>query len=184
MWLGVVSCQVSGASVRQHYKWALSSLSQPDTVVIWLKNCWKRPVKPGQTTTTTWRISIYHQSSGNRVHRIGQSGVASSEREQMTTKQRGSARLNESAKSAKPEPRHHHRSQFSELTCSIYNRQFKANKWPDQSTREHTNTHKFAHRIIKPKTCHTQFFERRTKPPPWKKPANQETIDFGQAITR
>ena len=28
--------------MRQHYKkWALSSLLQPDTVVIWLKNCWK-----------------------------------------------------------------------------------------------------------------------------------------------
>ena len=45
MWLGVASCQVSGAwyfSDATHEKWALSSLSQPDTVVIWLKNCWKR----------------------------------------------------------------------------------------------------------------------------------------------
>ena len=33
------------------------------------------------------------------MHRIGQSGVASPEREQMTTKQRDSAKLNESAKS-------------------------------------------------------------------------------------
>ena len=47
-------------------------------------------------------ISTCHQSPGNRVHRIEQSGVASSERDQMTTKQRESARLNESAKSAKP----------------------------------------------------------------------------------
>ena len=43
--LGVVSCQVSGAwyfSEAALEKWALSSLSQPDTVVIWLKNYWKR----------------------------------------------------------------------------------------------------------------------------------------------
>ena len=43
-------------------------------------------------------------------HRIGQRGVAASEREQMTTKQRGSARLNESAKSEMPELRDGHQS--------------------------------------------------------------------------
>ena len=64
----------------------------------------------------------------NRVYTgIGQCGIASSEWEQMTTKQRGSVRLNEGAKSAKPEPMDHHQklSSFSELTCSIDNRH-----WP------------------------------------------------------
>ena len=43
--LDVISCQVSGAwyfSDATQQKCALSSLSQPDTVVIWQKNCWKR----------------------------------------------------------------------------------------------------------------------------------------------
>ena len=45
MWLGLVPCQVSVAwyfSEAALYKWALSSLLQPDTIEIWLKNCSKR----------------------------------------------------------------------------------------------------------------------------------------------
>ena len=42
--------------------------------------------------------------SGNTVHWIGQRSVASSEREQMTMKQRASAKQKESEKSAKLEP--------------------------------------------------------------------------------
>ena len=42
------------------------------------------------------------------LDKMTSSVVASSEREQMTMKQRVSARLNESTKNAKPEPRDHH----------------------------------------------------------------------------
>ena len=91
------------------------------------------------------KVNIYHRSPGNSVHRIGQSGVASSEREQITSKQRENARLNESTKSAKTEPRDHHQSHLcSELTCYICNRQFRAS-----TGLICTNTHKLVHRIIK-----------------------------------
>ena len=49
-----------------------------------------------------------HHRPGNRLHKIVQNGVASSEREQTTMKARDSARLIKSAKSAKPEPKDHH----------------------------------------------------------------------------
>ena len=44
MWLDVVSCQVSGAWYFSEavLKRVHCFLSQPDTVVIWLNNCWKR----------------------------------------------------------------------------------------------------------------------------------------------
>ena len=45
MWLDEVSYQVSGAwyfSEAALSRWALNSLSQLDTVMIWLKNCWKQ----------------------------------------------------------------------------------------------------------------------------------------------
>ena len=44
------------------------------------------------------------------LEQIGRSDVASSERMQMTTKQRVSAKVNECTKNAKPEPRYHHQS--------------------------------------------------------------------------
>ena len=51
--------------------------------------------------------------SWEKLHWIEQSGVASLEREQMTMKQRESAKQKESMKSTKPEPRDHrcHHSQ-------------------------------------------------------------------------
>ena len=52
--------------------------------------------------------------AGNRLHWIEQSGIASSEREQMTMKQRESANQKESTKSAKPEPRSHHLRRHSQ----------------------------------------------------------------------
>ena len=43
------------------------------------------------------RSLTYHQIHGNRLHKIEQSGVASSERKQVITKQRESAKRNERA---------------------------------------------------------------------------------------
>ena len=54
------------------------------------------------------------------------SGVVSPEREETTMKPKESSKLNETAKSAKPEQKDHHQSSFSELTCSFCNRQFSA----------------------------------------------------------
>ena len=67
MWLGVVSCKVYGAwyfSEAALLKWALSSLSQPDTVVIWLKNCWKLHLILNKqqlplVTSSYWAIDVY-----------------------------------------------------------------------------------------------------------------------------
>ena len=57
---------------------------------------------------------------------------------QMTTKQRESARLNESAKSAKSRAESSSESSFLEMTCSICNRQFRANQ-PSANTPTHIN---------------------------------------------
>ena len=92
------------------------------------------------TLKVSLKDSTYHLSPGNRVNRIRQRGVASSEREQMTTKQRESTKLNENATCAKPEPRNYLQSSFSELICSICNRQFRAKTWPNQPP-ENTPTH-------------------------------------------
>ena len=60
------------------------------------------------TVQNSTSITEGFQHHWNRVHKIGQSGVASSEREQMTTKQRKSAaRPNASAKQG---PVEHHQS--------------------------------------------------------------------------
>ena len=45
MWVGKISCQVSGAWYFNEVallKWGLSSLPHPDNIAIWLKDCWKR----------------------------------------------------------------------------------------------------------------------------------------------
>ena len=52
--------------------------------------------------------------------RIGQRGVPSSEREQMTTKQRVSEKLDESAKNAKTEPRDHHYSRHFQNLLALF----------------------------------------------------------------
>ena len=84
-----------------------------------------RPRWSEETLQSLPKSSKYYQSPGNRLHWIEQSGVASSEREQMIMKQSESAKQKESTK---PEPMDHYQSRhaFSELTCSIYNRQFRA----------------------------------------------------------
>ena len=59
------------------------------------RNAIKTPLKP------LLRISTYHKSPGITFHMIEQSGIAASERDQTTTKPRGSAKLNESTKGRK-----------------------------------------------------------------------------------
>ena len=75
---------------------------------------------------------------GNRLHWIERSSVSSSEREQMTMKQRESAKLKENAEEVKARAKgSSSESSFSELTCSICNRQFRA-KISHQRTHQHT----------------------------------------------
>ena len=64
----------------------------------WPEETLQRHLKP------PLKISTYHQSPGNRLHRIKQSGVASPKREQICE----SANPKESTESAKPEPKDHH----------------------------------------------------------------------------
>ena len=52
--------------------------------------------------------------SWERLHWIEQSGVASSEREQTTMKQRKSGKQKDNAKSSKPEPMDHQQSRHSQ----------------------------------------------------------------------
>ena len=64
-------------------------------------------------------------------------------REQMITTQRGSAKLNENAKSAKPEPRDHHQSHYYQNLLGVFAVNSLGQKWPNQppqNTPAHMNT--------------------------------------------
>ena len=76
----------------------MENFSKENALKVTKQNATNTPLKP------CWRIAIFQLSPGNRLHRIEQSGVASSEMEQLSVKQRESARLKESAKNAKQEP--------------------------------------------------------------------------------
>ena len=84
------------------------------------RNATKIPLKPRLT------ISIIQQSPGNRLHRIEQSGVASSTKEPHNLNQSESVKLKESVKNGKQEPRIHHQTRHIPNQCSICSRQFKA----------------------------------------------------------
>ena len=64
----------------------------------------RTPSKPPLKTST------YQHSRGNRLHRIEQSGEASSEGELVNTKQKESAKPSRNVHSGKPELRHHQQS--------------------------------------------------------------------------
>ena len=91
----------------------------------------------------TLKASTFRLSPGNRLHRIEQSGVASSTKELHSLKQRKSVKQKESAKNGKQEPMDHHHTQHSQ-TRSICNRQFRAkfglNTEPSTNTQSHMNT--------------------------------------------
>ena len=71
------------------------------------RNATKTPLKP------RLRISIFQLSPGDRLHRIEQSGGASSTKEPHNLNQRESVKLKESVKNGNQEPRNHHQSQHS-----------------------------------------------------------------------
>ena len=67
-----------------------------------------------------FRISIFQLSSGNRLHRIDQSGVASSTKEPRNLNQRESEKLKEGVKSGKQEPRIHHQTRHSPNSHAVF----------------------------------------------------------------
>ena len=82
-----------------------------------------------RNATKTLLKSIFQKSPRIRLQRIEQSGVASSEKDQlgMEKRKRDYVKLKESAKNAKQEPlESSSESLQSEFTCSICNRQFRA----------------------------------------------------------
>ena len=66
------------------------------------------------------RISIFQLSPGNRLHRIEQSGVASSTKEPHNLNQRESVKLKESVKSGEQEPRIHHQTRHSPNSHALF----------------------------------------------------------------
>ena len=77
-------------------------------------NATKTPLKP------RCMISIFQLSPGNRLHTIEEIGVASSEKEQLSMKQRESVKLKESAQNTKQEPRNHHQSHYSPSSLALF----------------------------------------------------------------
>ena len=103
-------------------KYSMENFRWESTLKLARRNAIKTCLKP------PLRISTYRQSPGKILYMTEQSGSALSEREQTKGadkyKPRESAKLNESTKRAKPEPRKLS-SASSELTCSVCNRQFR-----------------------------------------------------------
>ena len=66
------------------------------------RNAIKTPFKP------RLRVSIFQLSPGDRLHRIEQSGVASTTKEPHNLNQRESVKLKENVENRKQEPRIHH----------------------------------------------------------------------------
>ena len=80
--------------------------------------------------------------SWKQLHRIEQSGVASSTKEPQSLNQRESVKLKESIEEGKQEPRDHHltRSTQSEFTCSICNQQLRVKIGLHCQQRTHNHT--------------------------------------------
>ena len=96
------------------------------------RNATKTPLKP------RLRISLFQLSPGNRLHRIEQSGVASSTKEPHNLNQRESVKLKERKARAKDLLSD---SAQSEFTCSICNRQFRASIGLHSHQRTHNHPH-------------------------------------------
>ena len=100
------------------------------------RNATKTPLKP------RLRISIFQLSPGNRLLRIGQSGVASSTKVPPNLKQRESVKLKGSVKKGKQEPREHHQTQHSPNSLALFATDSLELKLAYTAINEHTNTHK------------------------------------------
>ena len=96
----------------------------------------KTPLKPHL------RISIFQLSPGNRLHRIEQSGVASSTKVPPNWKQRDSVKLKGSVKKGKKEPWDHHQTRHSPNSLALFATDSLELKLAYTTINEHTNTHK------------------------------------------
>ena len=100
------------------------------------RNATKTPLMP------RLRISIFHQSPGNRLLRIEQSGVASLTKVLPNLKQRESVKLKESVKKGNQEPRYHHQTRHSPNSLALFATDSLELKLAYTAINEHTNTHK------------------------------------------
>ena len=98
------------------------------------RNATKIPLKPHL------RISIFQLSSGNRLLRIEQSGVASSTK--VPLKQRESVKLKGSVKKGKQEPMDRYQTQQSSNSLALFATDSLELKLAYTAINEHTNTHK------------------------------------------
>ena len=89
-------------------KFSMENFRKKSALNVAKTNATKTPLKP------CLRISTFQLSHENRLHRIEQSGVASSTKELYSLKQRKSVEQKESAKNGKQELRDHNRTQHSQ----------------------------------------------------------------------
>ena len=99
------------------------------------RNATKTPLKP------RLRISIYQLSPGNRLHRIEQSGVASSTKESHNLNQTESVKLKESVKKGKQEPRIRQQTRYSPNSHALFATDSLELKLAYTDIDEHTITH-------------------------------------------
>ena len=85
------------------------------------------------------RISIFQLSPGNRLHRIEQSGVASSTMEPQNLNQREYVKLKESVKKRKQEPRIHHQTWHSPNSHALFATDSLELKLAYTASNEHTS---------------------------------------------
>ena len=95
----------------------------------------KTPLKP------RLRISIFQLSPWNRLHRIEQSGAASSTKELHNLNQRESVKLKENLKNGKQEPRIHHQTLHSPNSHALFATNSLELKLAYTAIKEHTITH-------------------------------------------
>ena len=99
------------------------------------RNATKTPLKPHL------RTSIFQLSPGNRLHRVEQSGVASSTKEPHNWNQRESVMLKESVKNGKQEPRINHQARHSPNSHALFPTDSLELKLAYSAINEHTITH-------------------------------------------
>ena len=84
-------------------KFSMENFRKQSALKLAKRNATQTPLKPGLKISN----SVFQLSPGNRLHRIKQSGVASSTKELHSLKQRESVKMKVSAKNGKQEPKVH-----------------------------------------------------------------------------
>ena len=125
-------CLMSGCQ----RKFSLENCKKESAHKVTRRNATRTPLKP------RLRISIFQLSPGNRLHRIEQSGVASSTKVPPNLKQRESVKLKGSVKKGKQEPRDHHQTRHSPNSLALFATDSLEQKLAYSAINQHTHTHK------------------------------------------